>query len=61
MDQWLTDFAYRINMKWWIFLAAGLAAIVVAFLTVSVQSIRAALTNPVQSLKKNSPAGRQHL
>lgn len=51
MDQWLTDFAYRIHMEWWIFAAAGLAAILVAFLTVSVQSVRAALTNPVESLK----------
>jgi putative ABC transport system permease protein len=51
MDQWLTDFAYRVALQWWIFAAAGAAAIVVAFLTVSVQSVRAALTNPVQSLK----------
>lgn len=51
MNQWLTDFAYRVHLQWWIFVAAGVAAILVAFLTVSVQSVRAALVNPVESLK----------
>jgi len=51
MNKWLADFAYRIEMQWWMFLAAGLTAIVVAFLTVSFQSIRAALANPVKSLR----------
>ncbi|HEY8930582.1 MAG TPA: FtsX-like permease family protein [Mucilaginibacter sp.] len=48
---WLQDFAYRINIHWWIFIAAGVASLVVAALTVSVQAIKAALTNPVKSLK----------
>ncbi len=51
MHQWLADFAYRIDLQWWIFAAAGLLAVAVAFLTVSYQSIRAALMNPVESLR----------
>ena len=51
MHKWLADFAYRIDMQWWIFAAAGLLAVAVAFLTVSYQSIRAALMNPVESLR----------
>ena len=51
MQGWLADFAYRIDMHWWIFAAAGLVALAVAFLTVSVQSIKAALANPVDSLR----------
>ena len=51
MDYWLQDFAYRIDIEWWIFLVAGLIAVFVAFLTVSVQSVRAALSNPVESLR----------
>jgi putative ABC transport system permease protein len=51
MQKWLADFAYRIELQWWMFAAAGLAAVVVAFLTVSFQSIRAALANPVKSLR----------
>ena len=49
--QWLQDFAYRITIHWWIFLAAGAASLVVAGITVSVQAIKAALTNPVKSLR----------
>ena len=48
---WLQDFAYRIDIQWWIFAAAGLMAILIAQLTVSFQSIKAALTNPVKSLR----------
>lgn len=51
MQKWLADFAYRIDLQWWMFASAGVAAVVVAFLTVSFQSIRAALTNPVKSLR----------
>ncbi|MNR35839.1 hypothetical protein D3C85_1537080 [compost metagenome] len=48
---WLQDFAYRIDIKWWMFAIAGILAIVIALLTVSSQAIRAALANPVHSLK----------
>ncbi|MEL6717252.1 MAG: FtsX-like permease family protein, partial [Bacteroidota bacterium] len=51
MQKWLASFAYRIEVQWWFFALAGLAAIVVALLTVSLQSIKAALANPVHSLK----------
>ncbi|MEM1325705.1 MAG: FtsX-like permease family protein [Bacteroidota bacterium] len=51
MSRWLEDFAYRIEMQWWMFALAGVAAIGIAFLTVSLQSIKAALANPVNSLK----------
>ncbi len=51
MHNWLSDFAYRIQMPWWVFALAGAGAIVIAFLTVSVQSIRAATANPVKSLR----------
>ncbi|MBX2927510.1 MAG: ABC transporter permease [Saprospiraceae bacterium] len=51
MSRWLADFAYSIDLQWWMFVPAGAAAIVIAFLTVSFQSIRAALANPVESLR----------
>ena len=52
MDQWwLQDFAYRIDISWPIFLMAGLSALVIAWLTVSYQSVKAALTNPVEALR----------
>ena len=51
MSQWLQDFAYHISVPWWAFLVAGMAAILIAFLTVSFQSVKAALMNPVTSLK----------
>lgn len=51
MNKWLQDFAYRINISWWIFVAAGLAALLIALITVSFQAIRAAITNPVKSLR----------
>lgn len=50
-DQWLQNFSYRITPQWWMFLLAGLGAAVLAFLTISIQSIRAAIMNPVNSLK----------
>ncbi|WP_200979333.1 ABC transporter permease [Echinicola sp. 20G] len=51
MYRWLQDFAYRIDLQWWMFAGAGLAAIVIALLTVSSQAIKAALMNPVNSLR----------
>jgi putative ABC transport system permease protein len=51
MNRWLQDFAYRIDIEWWIFALAGLLALSIALLTVSFQSIRAALRNPVKSLR----------
>ncbi len=51
MERWLQDFAYRVEISWWIFLIAGLAALGIAFLTVSYQSIKAALANPVDVLR----------
>lgn len=50
-QNWLEDFTFRIEMKWWMFLPAGIVAIVVALLTVSLQSVKAALANPIESLK----------
>jgi putative ABC transport system permease protein len=51
MNRWLQDFAYRINIGWWIFLAAGVIALLIALITVSSQAIKAALANPVKSLR----------
>ncbi|PWK77365.1 putative permease [Mucilaginibacter oryzae] len=51
MNKWLQDFAYRIHISWWIFAAAAIAALLVALVTVSIQSIKAALANPVKSLR----------
>lgn len=51
MNQWLTDFAYRIQLQWWMFVLAGALAVGIAFLTVGFQSIKAALANPVKSLR----------
>ena len=51
MNKWLQSFAYRINISWWIFLVAGVIAILIALITVSFQSIKAAVANPVESLR----------
>lgn len=51
MNQWLQDFAYRINISWWIFLAAGVVSLAIAFLSISFQILRAAVANPVNSLR----------
>jgi len=51
MELWSRDFTYHIKIEWWLFLIAGLAAIVIALLTVSFQSIKAALVKPIQSLR----------
>lgn len=51
MHKWLQDFAYRVNIGWWVFVVAGVAALVIALLTVSFQAIKAAIANPVKSLR----------
>ncbi len=51
MHKWLQDFAYRIDIGWWVFIIAGLLALVIALVTVSFQAIKAAIANPVQSLR----------
>ena len=51
MQKWLSDFAYRIDLRWWMFALAGGAAILVALVTVGLQSVKAALANPVKSLR----------
>jgi putative ABC transport system permease protein len=51
MNEWLKDFAYRIKIDWIVFIAAGIAAVLVALLTVSVKAIKAAIANPVKSLR----------
>jgi putative ABC transport system permease protein len=51
MSRWLQNFAYKINLEWWVFVLAGLLAVGVTLLTVSYQSIKAALVNPVKSLR----------
>jgi len=51
MSKWLLDFAFRISIGWWIFVLAGIIALIIAFATISFQSIKAALANPVKSLR----------
>lgn len=51
MYRWLQDFAYRIDVPWWVFLAAGCVAVFIALVTVSIQTMKAAMTNPVKSLR----------
>ncbi len=51
IHKWLQNFAYRIDIGWWVFVLAGGLALVIALLTVSTQAIRAALANPVESLR----------
>ena len=51
MNKWLQDFAYKIKIEWWMFVLTGLVAVSVALLTISLQSIKAALMNPVKSLR----------
>lgn len=51
MNAWIQNFAYRIDISWWMFAAAGLLALVIALITVSFQSIKAAIANPVNSLR----------
>jgi putative ABC transport system permease protein len=51
MNNWLDDFPYRVGMSWWIFALALLAALAIALITVSFQSIKAATANPVGALR----------
>jgi len=51
MNKWLQIFAYRINIEWWMFLIAGSIAVVIAITTISFQAIKAAIANPVESLR----------
>jgi len=51
MHKWLEGFAYRITISWWVFVVAGITAILIALLTVSFQAIKAAISNPVKSLR----------
>jgi putative ABC transport system permease protein len=51
MSKWLEGFAYRVEISWWIFVVAGLTASLIALLTVSFQAVRAAIANPVKSLR----------
>jgi len=51
MNKWIQNFAYRINITWWIFIAAGMIALLIAVITVSYQAVKAAIANPVKSLR----------
>lgn len=51
MEHWLRDFAYRIDIEWWMFALSGVLAVLIAFATVGLQSTKAALANPIESLK----------
>jgi putative ABC transport system permease protein len=51
MNAWLSDFAYRTSIAWWVFAIAGIASIIIAFVTISTQAIKAAMANPVKSLR----------
>jgi putative ABC transport system permease protein len=51
MHKWLEDFAYRVHIEWWMLAGAGLIALIIALVTVAFHAIRAALTNPVDSLR----------
>ncbi|MES2732105.1 MAG: ABC transporter permease [Bacteroidota bacterium] len=51
VEHWLQDFAYRVDLGWWVFVVAGITALLIALLTVSYQAIKAALANPVKSLR----------
>jgi putative ABC transport system permease protein len=51
MHSWLKDFAYRISIHWWVFIIAAIIAVLIAFITISTQAIKAAITSPVKSLR----------
>ena len=51
MHKWLTDFAYRVSISWWIFLAAGAFAVLITLITVSIEAVKAAMANPVKNLR----------
>jgi putative ABC transport system permease protein len=54
MHTWLQGFAYRVNISWWIFVVAGATSIIIALITVCLQAIKAAVANPVKSLRTNN-------
>jgi putative ABC transport system permease protein len=51
MNKWLQGFEYKIDISWWMFVIAGFAAVMIALLTISFQAIKAAIANPVKSLR----------
>lgn len=51
MNAWLQDFPYRVSIQWWVFAVSGIFALLIALLTVSVQAIKAAISNPVRALR----------
>jgi putative ABC transport system permease protein len=51
MQHWLQSFAYRINISWWVYALAGLLSFLIALLTLSIQAVKAAMSNPVESLR----------
>jgi putative ABC transport system permease protein len=51
MHKWLQDFVYRIQIDWWVFAAASIVALIVAIVTISSQAIKAAIANPIKSLR----------
>jgi putative ABC transport system permease protein len=51
MNSWLQGFAYRISIQWWVFIVAGIIAVLIALFTISFQSVKAALMNPIKSLR----------
>jgi putative ABC transport system permease protein len=51
MNNWLNDFAYRINIEWWVFVLAGAIAMLIALMTISIKSVHAAMANPVNALR----------
>jgi putative ABC transport system permease protein len=53
MHKWLQAFAYKIDISWWMFVTAGAIALLIAMITVSFQAVKAALANPVKSLRND--------
>jgi putative ABC transport system permease protein len=51
MHTWLQSFAYRITISWWVFVVVAITALLIAFITVSFQAVKAAIANPVKSLR----------
>ena len=51
INKWLEDFAYKVDVQWWVFALAGFATLLIAFVTISLQAIRTAMTNPVKNLR----------
>jgi putative ABC transport system permease protein len=51
IQKWLEHFAYRIDVQWWVFVIAALLAFLIAFIIISLQAVRAALSNPVKNLR----------